>query len=30
MAIDKKTAVQDVPYDELKITLERRKQILNF
>ena len=30
IAIDKKTAVQDVPYDELKIALKKRKQILNF
>lgn len=30
MAIDKKTAVQDVSYDELKIALEKRKQILTF
>ncbi len=30
MAIDKKTVVQDVPYDELKIALEKRKQILSF
>jgi hypothetical protein len=30
IAIDKKTVVQDVPYDELKIALEKRKQILSF
>ncbi|MGV8138247.1 MAG: FAD-dependent oxidoreductase [Mangrovibacterium sp.] len=29
MAIDKKTAVQDIPCDELKTALEKRKQILN-
>lgn len=28
MAIDKSIAVQDVPYDELKTALEKRKQIL--
>jgi hypothetical protein len=28
MAIDKKCAVQDVPYDELKTLLEERKQVL--
>ncbi|MDD4192768.1 MAG: FAD-dependent oxidoreductase [Mangrovibacterium sp.] len=30
MAIDKSIAVQDVPYDELKTALEKRKQILTF
>jgi hypothetical protein len=29
MTINKKTAVQDIPYGELKTALEKRKQILN-
>ena len=30
IAIDKNCAIQDVPYDELKISLENRKQVLTY